>query len=119
MDSWALKITAIFLLLIGETASIIIEVSLARRYSLTQPFLGLFLKGFLVMILAGAFLVTGYMLGFRSFKNIWIVSVISLATILITEPIIDYLIFRQLPTTGALIGLVLAVAGFAFAVFYK
>jgi len=119
MDSWVLKVAAIFLLLVGETVSIFIEVILARRYAFTQPFWNLFLKGFLVIALASAFLIAGYMLGFRSFKNIWVVSVISLTTILIAEPIIDYLVFRQMPTAGALIGLILAATGFVFAVFYK
>ncbi|MEM5778032.1 MAG: hypothetical protein QXK49_00160 [Candidatus Aenigmatarchaeota archaeon] len=57
-------------------------------------------------------LILGYIFGFSSFKNIWIVSIISITSILISEPILAYTFFHQMPTTGALIGLVFGVLGF-------
>jgi hypothetical protein len=52
------------------------------------------------------------MYGYRSFRNIWIVSALSITSILIMEPLIGYLVFQQLPTRGALFGLLLGAAGF-------
>jgi hypothetical protein len=56
--------------------------------------------------------------GYRVFKNIWIVSAISITSILITEPILNYLIFHELPTKGALAGLILGVIGFVLALLF-
>lgn len=114
-----LKIGAILFLFIGETLSICAEIILAKRYSLDQPFWRLFFIGFIFLTFTGALIITGYLLGIKAFKNIWIVSVASITSILIMEPIVGYLVFRQLPTKGALIGLILGAIGFAAAVFYK
>ena len=85
----------------------------AKSYAPAErPFLSLFLKMFLLICLASGFLVAGYMLGFKAFQNIWIVSVVSITSTLILEPIISYAIFRQLPGTGATIGLILETIGF-------
>ncbi len=67
---------------------------------------------FSIITLAGAFLILGYMLGYSAFKNIWIVSAASITSILIMEPILGFLFFRQMPTTGATIGLILGAVGF-------
>ena len=56
---------------------------------------------------------------FKAFKNIWIVSVISITSILLIEPVLAYFIFDQLPTKGAAIGLVLGAIGLYLALFYK
>jgi hypothetical protein len=107
------KILAILLLFIGESIAIYSEMIAAKTYSVnSKPFLQIFLKMFLVAILAGGFLIVGYMLGFSAFKNIWIVSVTSITSILIMEPILAYTIFHQLPTKGAIIGFILGVLGF-------
>ena len=46
----------------------------------------------------GAFvLLLGYLLGIRSFKSIWVVSVISTASVLVCEPVFAYFVFRTLP----------------------
>ncbi|MBI2452125.1 hypothetical protein HYV50_03545 [Candidatus Pacearchaeota archaeon] len=70
------------------------------------------------MVIAGAFLLSGYMFGYSNFKNIWIVSVVSITSILFTEPVLAYVIFQELPTKGALIGLIFGMIGFIFALFY-
>jgi hypothetical protein len=53
------------------------------------------------------------MIGYKSFKNIWVVSALSITSILIMEPLIGYIIFQQLSTRGALVGLLLGAVGFA------
>ena len=70
------------------------------------------------MAVGGGLVVAGYMTGFKAFKNIWIVSVISIASILLVEPIMNYFIVGQLPTRGALVGLVLGAGGLFSALFF-
>jgi hypothetical protein len=114
------KILVLVLLFFGEAISIYAEILGAKSHSLlTQPFLKIFLKMFLLITLAGAFLILGYMLGFKSFKNIWIVSVASITSILIVEPIFAWTIFHQLPTKGAIIGFFFGAVGLFFSIFFK
>ncbi len=116
MKQLAWQICAVILIFIGEFIAIYAEILTSKRFSLDQT-ASIILKGFLVAAVAGAFLIAGYALGFKAFKNIWIVSVISITSILIIEPILDYTIFNQLPTRGALIGLILGAMGFISAIF--
>jgi len=68
-----------------------------------------------MMIAGSIFLIEGYMLGYTAFRNIWIVSAISITSILIVEPLLAYDLFQQLPTKGALVGFVAGIIGFAAA----
>ena len=113
-----LKILMVALIFLGESFSIYAEMVMAKNYSNTS-FINIFLKMVVVIIIAGIFLIAGYMFGFKSFKNIWIVSVASITSILIMEPILAYTIFHQLPTKGALIGLILGALGFLSTIIYK
>jgi len=106
------KILAILLLFFGEAAAIYMESFAAKNYTSFQFFSLFTLKIFLLVILSGGCLVAAYILGYRVFKNIWVVAVSSITAILIIEPILIYLFFRQLPSTGSWIGLVLGAVGF-------
>lgn len=110
------QILVLILIFLGETLSIYAEMIGAR--TLTNSFWQVFFKMFIIITFAGAMLIVGYMLGFQAFKNIWIVSVISIGAILIVEPILAYTIFQQLPTTGALIGFILGIIGIICATFF-
>lgn len=70
-----------------------------------------FYKMAVIMTFAGFFALLGYSLGITVLKNIWIVSVVSIASELILEPFLDYKILKQLPTKGAAIGFVLGAVG--------
>lgn len=114
-----MKLLAIFLIFVGEALAIYAEMLAARSLSLTsRPFLSVFLKMFLVIAIGGGFLVAGYMLGFKSFQNIWIVSAASITSILIIEPVLAYAVFQQLPSRGALVGLIFGLLGFVSAIFF-
>ncbi len=76
-----------------------------------------FLKPAILAAMGNIILVFGYVLGIRSFKDIWIVTVISVTSIIILEPIMNYSIFREAPSTGASIGMVLGFAGLVAALF--
>ena len=97
-------------MLIGESLGIYAEVISAYTYQ-NNLFLAIFSKNFFIMALAGGFLVAGYMLGIKGFKDIWIVSVISIVSIIFMEPIINYYIFQELPSKGTAIGLIFGILG--------
>lgn len=108
------KWIAIACLIIGEVISVYSEMIAARSHDLLDgtAFWVTFAKSFGLIIVAGALLIIGYMVGFKSIKNIWIVSVLSVTSILVVEPALAYGIFKQLPTKGALIGLIFGGLGF-------
>ena len=94
------------------------EIKAARLFTFSQqPFAQVFIKIFLIMAVGGGLVVAGYMTGLKAFKNIWIVSVTSIASILLIEPIMNYLVVQQAPTRGALIGFIFGVCGLLSALF--
>jgi uncharacterized membrane protein len=96
METYLKIIIVIALIFIGEALAIYAEMIGARTHSLnSQPFISIFLKMFVVIAVAGGLLVAGYMLGLGTFKNIWIVSVISITSILIVEPILAYSLVKN------------------------
>lgn len=113
-----LQLFVITLVFIGEALSVYAELLGAEKYSAGgRGFFWVFLPMFAMITLAGACLVTGYILGYLSFRNIWIISALSLCSILVVEPFLSWIIFHQLPTRGALIALLLGILGLLFALF--
>ena len=110
------KIVPIILIFFGESLAIYSEVIAAKNIS---AFSTTFWKMSGVMALAGMLLIAGYMFGLKYLNNIWVVGVISIASIVVMEPIITYLLFHELPSKGALIGLILGIAGLLSALFIK
>ena len=120
MNSLLLKIFIILLIFVGEALAIYAEIVGAKSYSINHNlFFKIFFRMFLILAIGGALLIFGYILGFNVFKNIWIVSVISITSILIIEPILNYVIIEQLPTTGAVVGLIFGILGFIFTLTIK
>ncbi len=119
MNERVIQIIVLALVFIGEALSIYAEMLGARtHYATNQPFFQIFLKMFLIITIGGGFLIAGYILGYSAFKNIWIVSVTSITSILIVEPILAYAFFQQMPTTGAIVGLIFGVLGFISAILF-
>ena len=119
MNLFHSKIFAIVLILFGEMITIYAEMLLARNNFSNSSLSKVFWPPFFIMVLGGTLLITGYFTGFGAFKNIWIVSVISITSILIIEPTLAYTIFHQLPTKGATLGFILGALGFIMALFIK
>lgn len=114
-----LKICAIVAIFAGETFSIYAEVIAAKHHATgNMAILPIFFKAFALITIWGALLVAGYMLGIHALKNIWIIGVASIASIIVMEPAITWLIFHEPPTTGALIGLILWMIGLIAATFF-
>jgi len=112
------KLLPIIIIFAGETFAILSEIIGAKAFGLNDnAFVKTFIRVIPIMLLGSVLLVTGYMLGLKNFKNIWIVSAVSITSILIAEPIINYTITRQLPTRGALVGLIFGALGFFAALF--
>jgi hypothetical protein len=78
---------AILLIFFGETLSIGAELMGSKRIAAYgTDWSSVFLPMLVLIILGGAMLVAGYMLGYVYFKNIWIVFALSLGSILVVEP---------------------------------
>jgi hypothetical protein len=112
------KFFTVLIIFAGETLAILAEIIAAKYFALNDAkFANIFLKALPIIIVAGILLLCGYMLGLRAFKNIWIVSAISITSILIAEPIINFTVTRQLPARGAIIGLAFGILGFISTLF--
>ncbi len=108
-----LKTISLLLLFIGEAIAVASEMIGARMFAVGRhTFLDIFLKMLLLIFLGGGSLIAGYMLGYKAFQNIWIVTIASITAILIVEPFLAWMLFREIPTKGAIIGLVLGMLGF-------
>lgn len=112
MEINTLQVLSIIILFFGESLAIYSEIAGANKVEnqnkITNDVFG---KFFILITIAGALLIGGYFTGILAFKNIWVVSVISIVSILIMEPILAYFIFRQFPTMGAIIGFILGAIG--------
>ncbi|MDO8649672.1 MAG: hypothetical protein Q7R81_07915 [Candidatus Peregrinibacteria bacterium] len=118
MPSSSLKVLALFLIFAGECLSVYAATSGAFTHGIAErPFMTVFLRMFPLFTLAGALLISGFILGYRAFGNIWIVNVVSITTLLIAEPLLTWMIFHELPTRGAGIGFGFGVVGLGFALF--
>ncbi len=112
MNQVLYKILSIAVLFCGEFLAIYAELYAARAYADQNRLAsGFAIKAAIIATVAGFFLVTGYLTGYKLFKNIWVVSVISVTSILILEPIMNVTMFHQTPTKGAAVGFVLGVLG--------
>lgn len=114
-----IKLTAVLLVFFGEAFSIGAELIASKRVA-AQPgdYFSIFLLMFVPIIIGGALLVGGYMLGYIYVKNIWIIAAVSVGSILIVEPLMILALFHEMPTAGALTGLILGAFGILFALFW-
>lgn len=114
-----IKIIALGAIFLGESLSIVAELIASKRFTETTNHFAALWPMYLLITLGGVLLVTGYVLGYMHLRNIWIIVAISVGSILVVEPVLTWLLFREVPTTGAFIGLVLGAAGTLAAIFLK
>ena len=98
-------------LFIGEALIIGAEMWAAKNFEHSNRPEYLILTAFVISVIGAGLLVYGYVWGYQAFKNIWIVTALSVAGILIVEPLIAWFLFQEIPTKGALIGFILGVLG--------
>jgi uncharacterized membrane protein len=113
MNATLMKAAGIAAIFIGEFLAIYTEMGAARAAKTAGVAWWAGAAFFLWMTLAGALLLAGYFLSYLSLRNMWVVMVISIGAILIVEPLLIMLIFKEAPTVGAWVGLGLAVLGIA------
>jgi uncharacterized membrane protein len=113
------RIWSLVLIVMGEVFAIASELIGSHRYNIqNQPFSVVFGRLSILIILGSVCLLAGYMLGYKAFKNIWIVSAISITSILVVEPAMSWFLFREIPTTGAGVGIGLGAIGLIATLFF-
>lgn len=105
-------------LFFGEMFILGSEMWASKFFNPAKPW-AVIMPAILVSIIGVCFLIYGYTFGYQAFKNIWIVTAISIGGILVVEPIVAWLLFREMPTTGAFIALVLGVIGIITSIVVK
>lgn len=116
----SMKYLVLILLFVGEATSIYAEEIGAKLYaSTTHPmtFAQSLLHTAIPLVLGALCIITAYTLGLRYLHNIWIISAVSFASILLVEPAFDYWYIGQTPTLGAAFGMVFAVLGICSTLF--
>ena len=111
----ALKALFLVLILIGEAMAIYSEVIAAKEYNNLRTMAWMLWW----ITVAGFFLIPGYMLGMKMFKDIWLVSVVSIVCVLICEPILVWSVFKEVPSLGSILGFVFGMVGFACTMFIR
>ncbi|MGY3621625.1 hypothetical protein [Bradyrhizobium sp. USDA 10063] len=109
--SLTLKIVAVGAIFFGEALSIIAELIASKQFGKAGGDLTTLLPMCLLISFAGILLVFGYALGYMHLENIWIIIAISVGAILVVEPVLTLLLFRDVPTAGSLIGLAFGALG--------
>ncbi|MFB9264626.1 hypothetical protein ACFFWD_15850 [Bradyrhizobium erythrophlei] len=116
-----LRIVAVGAIFSGEALSVIAELIASKKFGKASghqaPLLPTLLPMFLLIATGGILLVYGYALAYMHLKNIWIIVAMSVGSILVVEPILTFLLFRDVPTTGSLIGLAFGAIGTLAAIF--
>lgn len=105
-----MKLFSIIMLCIGESLCIYSEMLVAKKPD--------WLLTFFLITLAGIPLLLGYHYGYLAFKSMWPVMVASITTILIVEPLLVLIMFKELPTWGTSAGFVLGTVGLYLAINY-
>ena len=105
------------MLFFGEFCVIFSEMIGARSYSNGSTFIQAFLYALPFLVVGATLLLVSYMLGLKHFANIWVVSAISLGSILTVEPLFDYFYIGHVPTFGAGVGFAFGVLGILASLF--
>lgn len=111
MSKELLGVSALGLMVIGEFCAIYSEVVTAKLaqagdgswQALTMPVV--------LMCFAGLCLLGAYWLGYRAVGDIWVVTVVSITSLLLLEPVVIWGLFHEAPGRGALIGFCLGALG--------
>jgi cell division protein FtsW (lipid II flippase) len=104
-------IASLILMVFGEILTIYSEVYASKLPGRPMETPEMFIKPMVLICIAGISLVFAYWLGYQGTGNIWVVTVASLTLLLILEPIVIYVMLKELPQRGALIGFILGAAG--------
>ncbi|QXI31507.1 hypothetical protein [Pseudomonas vanderleydeniana] len=98
-------------MVLGEFCAIYSEVVTAKVAQGGGVSWDAFIVPVLLMCFAGLCLLGAYWLGYVAVGDIWVVTVVSVTSLLILEPIVVWSLFGEMPRRGALIGFCLGALG--------
>lgn len=107
------------ILIIAEGLNILAEMYAARLGGIRALFEQQNLYLFVVVFIGCSLLLTGYAIGYSAAKNIWVVTAMSIGGILVVEPFLAWTFFHEIPTKGAIVGLVLGTIGLIATIIWK
>ncbi|ETK24907.1 hypothetical protein H096_03310 [Pseudomonas sp. FH1] len=111
MSKELLGVSALGLMIVGELCAIYSEVVTARLAQAGDGSWQAFIMPVVVMCFAGLCLLGAYWLGYRAVGDIWVVTVVSVTSLLLLEPVVIWGLFQEFPGRGALIGFCLGALG--------
>ncbi|MCX6720207.1 MAG: hypothetical protein NTW11_00080 [Candidatus Staskawiczbacteria bacterium] len=114
MSQTLLKFLVILFLFIGESFYLYSEMFVAKN-SVAGSSKTFFIPAILMVIMGGILFLGSVYFGMHLFKNIWIIAVMSVAAIVIMEPLLAFVFFKQLPTIKTSIGFILGILGLIIA----
>lgn len=104
-----LKIFSVVMLALGEALCIYSEMLVAKKPD--------WLWTFFLITLAGVPLLLGYHYGYKAFESMWAVMAVSVVTILLVEPLLVWMMFREVPSRISLVALLLGAIGLVLLLF--
>ncbi len=117
INSGFYKCLSVLLIVAGEALSILAEMRAATPNSVSPS--RVYASSVGLFALSGLALVAGYMLGYRAFASIWVITVISVSSLLIIEVALCCLMFNESPSLGSKLGLACGALGFLLSLTIK
>lgn len=111
MSKELLGVSALGLMVLGEFCAIYSEVVTAKLAQTGSHSWDAFAVPVVLMCFAGLCLLGAYWLGYVVVGDIWVVTVVSVTSLLLLEPIVVWWLFHEAPARGALIGFCLGALG--------
>ena len=111
MSKELLGVFALGLMVVGEFCAIYSEVVTAKLAQTGSGSWEVFVLPVVLMCFAGLCLLGAYWLGYMVVGDIWIVTVVSVTSLLLLEPVVVWAQFHEAPGRGALIGFCLGALG--------
>lgn len=112
-----MNVLILLVLFVGEALVIWAEMIGASAYASGATFWKAFLYTTPALVVGSLFLVISYILGLKQFSNIWVITAVSLGSILIVEPLFNFFYIGQAPTLGSGVGFALGVLGILASLF--
>lgn len=113
--NWYYAIIGLLMIMTGEALAIYCEIVSVKHCDNAKMVWWMLFW----ITIAGIPLIFGYIFSYKGFHNIWTVSIISIVSILIAEPIVTWAIFKELPNLGAILGFVFGLIGFLCVIIIK